>query len=98
LLEGDYLRHRTSPVSGQVEFWLKELRTPELLVEVCAQHPERSGELAQDRPLLVHAVSGDLTRLSEALEVEEKLEREKDRLYWLPLKEELERMRHPRQP
>ena len=33
LLEADYFRQRSTPSARQVRFWLRELRTPELLVE-----------------------------------------------------------------
>ena len=45
------------------------------------------------RPLLAHALSRDLGKIEQGLKEEESAEREKDRLYWRPLRSELERMR-----
>jgi hypothetical protein len=39
------------------------------------------------------AVSGDLPRLREALDAEVRAEQEKDRVYWEPLKREMEEFR-----
>ncbi len=41
-------------------------------------------------------MSGMMDKLMAALEAEEKMEREKDRVYWQPLKAELEKLRHPK--
>jgi hypothetical protein len=49
--------------------------------------------LAEKRPLLNLAVSGDLPRLREALDAEVRAEQEKDRVYWEPLKREMEEFR-----
>jgi hypothetical protein len=51
-------------------------------------------KVSKGRKLLAHAASGDRDRLEAALEEEEKRERENDRKYWRPLKQELERIRH----
>jgi hypothetical protein len=46
--------------------------------------------------LLADAAAGSATELERALEEEEAVEREKDKEYWLPLRQELEQMRHTR--
>ncbi len=94
LLEVDYLRNRSQPDDPHLRFWLLELRTPELLVEAATGHQAAAHELVSQRPLLQLALREAFTELETALEAEEKLEREKDRAYWKPLKEELERLRH----
>ena len=48
------------------------------------------------RPLLEHAATGNEPRLVAALRAEEEAEREADRHYWAPLKQELEQLRHAR--
>lgn len=73
-----------------------ELRTPELLMEVARTNPKLARRLALKRPLLRHAPAGQMKGLSAALAGEESAEREKDRLHWLPLKKELEQLRHSR--
>jgi hypothetical protein len=96
LVEADYLLHRAAPDPTHLRFWLRELRTPEFLVQAAKTHPKLAGELAAERPLLHSAIAENENGLIEKLEAEEKKEREQDHLYWQPLKAELERLRHPR--
>jgi len=94
LVEVDYLRNRAHPDDSHVRFWLREMRTPELLMEIAKAHGDAAREITSERPLLAAALNQTPDELTAALETEEKLEREKDRAYWKPLKEELERLRH----
>jgi hypothetical protein len=94
LVEIDYLRNRSQPDDPHVRFWLLELRTPELLVEAAKNHPVAAQKFLLERPLLQFACKNESGELEAALIAEEKLEREKDRAYWKPLREELERLRH----
>jgi hypothetical protein len=96
LVERDYLQYRADPGPGQPEFWLKQLRTPVLLVELAASHPDLAADVARDRPLLAFAVAGNQVALGDALALEEAEEREADRRYWQPLRAELEDLRHRR--
>ena len=75
----------------EVRFWLQELRTPELILELTRRHPKTSRGFVATRPVLAHALSGRRTELEQALGSEESAERELDRRYWLPLKVELRR-------
>jgi hypothetical protein len=93
LVEADYLRHRTAPTLTQQQFWLHELRTPELLVEAAQAWPRVARPLAAERPLLAFAQSARMRELEESLAAEERAERQLDRLYWQPLKAELEQLR-----
>ena len=52
-----------------------------------------ASNLRSARPLLAHAIAGDLPALREELDAEARTEQEKDRLYWEPLKRELESFR-----
>ena len=94
LLEADYYAEHETAGPERVRFWLRELRTPELLLELTGQHPALCQELMPTRPLLNSAVTGDASALQVGLDAEEKHERELDRQYWQPLKAELERLRH----
>ena len=94
LLEAHHFEHRAAPGRPQVEFWLRELRTPELLVDVVRAHPAACRRVIPDRALLAVAAEGELAALELALEQEEREERERDRAYWLPLRRELESLRH----
>ena len=96
LVEAHYFENRRRPKRAQIRFWLQELRTPQLLVEVARRHPALCRELAAKRPLLAQAALGQLKKLEGALQAEESLERERDRRYWLPLRAELEKLRHAR--
>jgi hypothetical protein len=96
LVDRNYFTNRENPSSAQIEFWFKELRTPELLIEVAKANGDQCERLTGDRPLLVNALSPNLARLEEELDAEEKRERAADRAYWRPLREELESMRRAR--
>jgi hypothetical protein len=93
LVERSYFgSDRPSPV----EFWLRELRSPELLLAVAATHPEKAREIAETRPAVGAAMRGDEEEVASLLEEEERRERQLDRDYWLPLKRELEQLRRAR--
>jgi len=93
LIEQSYFRRASNPSAAAVDFWLRELRTPELLVEAAAAYPERVNALAAQRPALANALRGDVEQVRELLDTEEREERRKDREYWDPLKKELEQLR-----
>jgi hypothetical protein len=82
------------PSAESVEFWLAELRTPELLIEIAAHNPGPAA--ASPRAAVVAALRRDQTAVESALEAEEKAERAADKLYWEPLKRDLERHRRAR--
>ena len=95
LVEAHYFQHSLKPTSAQIRFWLQELRTPQLLVEVAQGHPTQCRRLVLKRHLLAHAALGEMENLERALTAEENAERERDRQYWLPLRAELEKLRRP---
>jgi hypothetical protein len=96
LVESHFWRHRSEPTPEQTDFWLRECRTPAVLFEVVRRFPGQAAARLPARPLLSLAVARDETGLAEALIAEERREREADRLYWLPLREELEGLRRRR--
>ncbi len=93
VLEANYFTNRDQPTDAQVEFWLRELRTPALLVEAAGRFPDARERIEAERPLLELAAAGDQAALRAALKEEEQLERDADVEYWAPLKAELGRMR-----
>lgn len=98
LVDINYLNHQDEPTPERIRFWLRELRSPELLVEAARAHADAAEELAVERPLLRLAnpenlVSGALAR---ALRDEEDAERRLDAAYWKPLREQIERLRRSR--
>ena len=94
LVEAHYFSHKDKPNTTQIKFWLMELRTPQLLLEVAKAHASLARRLAAKRPLLTPATSGKFTQMERGLLAEEASLRTEDKAYWLPLLKELERLRH----
>ena len=70
-------------------------RTPvSMLLDLARDNRSNVTALLEEHPLLLFALQGDDVGLATALMEEEKAIREVDRVYWLPLKAELERLRH----
>lgn len=96
LVEADCQRYWEKPTPEQVEFWFLQARTPELLKVLAGRFPEGWRRAVSSRELLSMLPSAPDVELEEALWAEEQLEREQDRSYWKPLREELESLRHRR--
>jgi hypothetical protein len=94
LMEAHYFQHHRDSSPTQRKFWLLELRTPSLLIKQAQTHPSLCRQLTPKRPLLAHAASGEDAELERALIAEETAERERDKIYWQPLRRELEKLRH----
>jgi hypothetical protein len=94
LVEANFFENRRKPGPAQIRFWLAELRTPQLLIEVARTNSATANRLFARRPLLRLALADETEKLENALAAEELAEREKDRRYWLPLKKALEKLRH----
>lgn len=94
LVEAHYFENQAKPIPAQIQFWFREFRTPELLVELADRYPALCRRLVKQRPLLTHAQSGKMTELEQALLAEETAERQRDKEYWLPRRRELEILRH----
>jgi hypothetical protein len=91
LVEESYFRGTGTP-----GLWLRELRTPELLIEVAREHREVARAVATQRPAVGAAREGDAALVASALAAEESEERRRDRIWWQPLRAELERLRPPK--
>ena len=96
LVEAHYFQSRDNETRAHVRFWLKELRTPELLIEVARSDAIICRRLVAKRPLLLYALNRNRAALESELTKEETAERNRDRGYWLPLLRELEALRHAR--
>lgn len=94
LLEAHYFSHTPKPDAVKLAFWLKEMRTPEILIELAKKYPRQTTQAAKQRPVLLYALKNDQSGLNDALKTEEMTERNNDRCYWAPLKNEMERLRH----
>ena len=49
------------PSREQIEFWLRELRTPELLMELTEMHPRIGRRLESTRPAIAAAITCERT-------------------------------------
>jgi hypothetical protein len=90
------IHHRENAATPQVDwiaFWLREARTPELLRDLAIRFPREARVMQSARPLLAHAISGDMDAMREALDAEVRAEQAKDRAYWEPLRREMEQFR-----
>jgi hypothetical protein len=96
LMERSYFDREEPPSEEQVEFWFRELRTPELLVELAQAHPETARRLESARAAIAAALTGKQDAVALALAGEENEQRRQDREYWRPLKRELEQLRRER--
>ena len=94
LIEADYQNNWEKPDDAQIRFWFREARTPELLTSLAERFPNIHSEMKSERSCL--CVLGEVAAVEQALELEERKERALDRAYWLPLKKELEALRHER--
>jgi hypothetical protein len=96
LVEAHYFQGRKKATTAQIKFWLRELRTAELLVEAGQKNRRLCGQLASKRPLLKSVLQNQFEKLESELVAEENSIRRQDRTYWQPLKKELEQLRHGR--
>ena len=95
LVEVNYFANRENPTENQIRFWFLELRTPQLLIELTQQN-RIPAQLLEQRRLLKVLKSEDESLLAKLLIEEEEQIRNADRFYWMPLKKELEMLRHAR--
>lgn len=70
------------------------MRAETLLISLARRYPKQTAVVMRKRPLLIFALRGDEAGLARALKQEEEVERRVDRLYWAPLKKDMERLRH----
>jgi len=93
LVEADFVA-REMPSDTEVEFWLRESRTPAMLISLARSRPDQTEALIPVRPLLSAARKYSEREIEEGLQLEEQRERQTDRAYWEPLRRELEALRH----
>ncbi|HEY0016744.1 MAG TPA: hypothetical protein VGC13_10510 [Longimicrobium sp.] len=82
LIEVSYDEGFSAPTPEQVAFWLRELRTPELLEECVRRFPHEARDVAQLRGAVAAALTDDADRIRDELAEEESRERNLDRQYW----------------
>lgn len=93
LVEVNWFEFRDRPTDEHLTFWLRELRTAELLVECVLAFPAEARAAAGTREAVRAALDGDVMRVERALADEQERERADDRRYWAPLRAELEGLR-----
>lgn len=93
LVDAHYDEHQSTPTREQVHFWLRESRTPEVLIRVAASYPDILREVIPQRPLLAEAMGASRSALHRELQAEQARECVADEAYWRPLKRELEALR-----
>jgi len=93
LIEAHWTQTPRPAADAAVDFWLRELRTPALLVRLASESPDATRRVAVQRPLLIAALTGDEAGVARLLREEEDREREADRRYWAPLRSRLEGLR-----
>ncbi|WP_254507542.1 hypothetical protein [Anatilimnocola floriformis] len=91
LVDWNYKVNFQTPTLRQIEFWLAESRTPEVLIALVERFPAESRDAT--RPAVIAAKSANHPAIIAALRSEEDAEREADRVYWAPLRARLERLR-----
>lgn len=93
LVDAHYEAFREEPNEDRVRFWLRESRTPEVLIRLAAENPQVLAEILPQRKLLVETLSASRTALLQEIAKEQASEMQADESYWRPLKRELESMR-----
>jgi hypothetical protein len=93
LVETHYREFNEHPNSEQIDFWLRESRSPERLISLCQIYADQAKQLSEQRPLLTLAMTSDIDALRLALDTERQAEQALDRAYWEPLRKELEEFR-----
>ena len=82
LLDSHYDEFQDNPTEEQIRFWLRESRTPEVLIAVAARYPELRDRVLKNRAVLQETFSASRTAVRHALAIEEAAERTSDEIYW----------------
>jgi len=94
LVVENYFANRENPTPQRIQFWQDEARTPAILLAVARQFPESK---SNREAALLASEGADENTIEAALKREEEREREADKIYWAPLKRELEELRRVKQ-
>ena len=97
LLEAHYFAHGEEPTGARISFWLRECRTPALLIELRRRFPREFAEATSTRPGLSTLGEFDADAIERLFRQEADEERRLDEEYWRPLKQELEHLRRTRE-
>lgn len=93
LIEAHWFQHRHEPTPERIGFWLRECRTPEILLLLIDHFPQEARDLASSRPALAIAFLRKIEDIEKALDEERLSEVAVDKAYWAPLRQKLEFLR-----
>jgi len=96
LIEAHWFQHRHEPTPERIDFWLRECRTPEILLELLNLFPLQAEALQSSRAVISTAFLREIEAIEKSLDEERLVEVVADKAYWAPLRQELERLRHSR--
>lgn len=94
LVDNDIILKKYKASRGRTKWWFSECRNADILVELAKRYGAIAKESVKNRPLISSAIRGAKRGLLIKLDREEAEERKKDIAYWLPLRKELEALRH----
>jgi hypothetical protein len=93
LVDAHYWEFSGCANEKQIDFWLLESRSPDVLVELSQSAPMICRRLSVTRPLLNFAQDNEYQRLHQELAIEKKTSMQADQAYWQLLIKELEILR-----
>lgn len=93
LVEANWFQNRHEPNPARIDFWLRECRTSNILMELAERFKENAVEIAPARQVVHCALTGNKESLQRALEEERRVQMDDDKAYWAPLRKEIERIR-----
>jgi hypothetical protein len=96
LVDAHYEQYKERATEDQIGFWLRESRTPDVLIQLASENPDLLKQVLPARPLLQETLSASRGGVAQGLQREEANERAADEEYWRPLKKELESLRRDR--
>jgi len=96
LVDAHYQEFQSEPTEDRVRFWLRQSRTPDVLIRIGQANQQILREELVRRPLLANVLTANSDAIREELAREQAREQAVDREYWDPLKRELEVMRRDR--
>ena len=94
LVDVNFFENSGNATAERIAFWLRELRSPEILSRLVLEYPAQAEMAAARRNVVRLAAAGaSEIDLNRALYEEEQQERSADKAYWEPLRHEIEALR-----
>jgi hypothetical protein len=96
LIEAHWFQNERDATPARIDFWFRECRTAELLLEMVGRFGSEAQAIQSERPVVAAALGGDIEAVERALEEERHAIVREDKAYWVPLREKLESLRRRR--